>query len=105
MKQNWCSGLTDFQEGGCQYADDTILFSDCDDLYLRNLKSCLAWFEQLSGMRINFYKSEIIPINLDGEDVERIAYLILEKKMRCAHLTTKLQILPMCPQIKSLLPI
>ena len=32
-----------------QYADDTILFSDCDDLYLRNLKSCLAWFEQLSG--------------------------------------------------------
>jgi hypothetical protein len=31
-------------------------------------------------MRINFHKSEIIPINLDGEDVERIAYLILEKK-------------------------
>jgi hypothetical protein len=32
---------------------------------LKNLKGVLALFEQISGMRINFHKSELIPINLE----------------------------------------
>lgn len=58
-----------------QYADDTILFSDCNDNHLRNLKGILAWFEQISGMRINFHKSEFIPMNLEEEESHRTAHI------------------------------
>ena len=54
----------DFRPGGIvslQYADDTIIFSDVDPQYTKNLKSILIWFKHLSGMRINFHKSELIP--------------------------------------------
>lgn len=70
--------LTDCREGGVvslQYADYTILFFDCDERHLRNLKGCLVWFEQLSGMRINFHKSELIPINLGSDEVHRISHI------------------------------
>lgn len=70
--------LTDFRDGGIvylQYANDTILFSDCNESHLRNLKSCLVLFEQLSGMRVNFHKSEIIPMNLDSEGIHRISQI------------------------------
>ena len=60
--------LTDFTPNGIislQYTDDTIIFSDCEESHLRNLKCCLCLFEQISGMRINFHKTEVIPMNLD----------------------------------------
>jgi hypothetical protein len=42
-----------------QYADDTIIFLDHDPSKARNLKLLLCAFEQLLGLNINFYKSEI----------------------------------------------
>jgi hypothetical protein len=39
-----------------QYADDTILFMEHE---AQNLKLILAAFEQLSGLKINFHKSEL----------------------------------------------
>jgi hypothetical protein len=42
-----------------QYADDTILFMDHDLDKARNLKLILTAFEQLSGLKINFHKSEL----------------------------------------------
>jgi hypothetical protein len=42
-----------------QYADDTILFMKHDLEKAQNLKSILSAFEQLSGLKINFYKSEL----------------------------------------------
>uniref|UniRef100_A0A8I6XIG6 Reverse transcriptase domain-containing protein n=1 Tax=Hordeum vulgare subsp. vulgare TaxID=112509 RepID=A0A8I6XIG6_HORVV len=41
-----------------QYADDTILFMEHDLVKARNLKLILCLFEQLSGLKINFNKSE-----------------------------------------------
>ena len=52
-----------------QYADDTIVFVEHREQNLRNLKCSLVWFESLSGMRINYHKSEIIPCNLSLEEV------------------------------------
>ena len=49
-------------EGGLsilQYADDTILFLDHNLEKVVNLKLILCIFEQLSGLKINFHKSEI----------------------------------------------
>jgi hypothetical protein len=42
-----------------QYADDTIMFMEHDLEKARNLKLILAAFEQLSGLKINFHKSEL----------------------------------------------
>jgi hypothetical protein len=55
--------MGDFREGGIlslQYANDTIIFSSASIFHLSNLKSVLMWFEQISGMRVNFHKSEMI---------------------------------------------
>jgi hypothetical protein len=42
-----------------QYVDDTIIFIDHDPEQTKNLKLLLCAFEQLSGLKINFHKSEI----------------------------------------------
>jgi hypothetical protein len=59
-----------------QYADDTIIFSSANSSHLSNLKVVLMWFEQIFGMRVNFHKSEMIPMNLDAVEI-RIAAQIL----------------------------
>jgi hypothetical protein len=41
-----------------QYADDTIIFMKDDMEKAKNLKLLLCTFEQLSGLKINFHKSE-----------------------------------------------
>ena len=42
-----------------QYADDTIIFLDHDIEQAKNMKFLLSVFEQMSGLKINFHKSEI----------------------------------------------
>ncbi|WVZ85606.1 hypothetical protein U9M48_032512, partial [Paspalum notatum var. saurae] len=42
-----------------KYVDDTIIFMDHDLKQAKNLKLILYVFEQLSGLKINFHKSEI----------------------------------------------
>jgi hypothetical protein len=49
-------------EGGLsilQYADDTILFLEHDLDKARNMNLILIAFEQVSGLKINFHKSEL----------------------------------------------
>jgi hypothetical protein len=41
-----------------QYADDTIIFMDNDLERAKNIKLLLCAFKQLSGLKINFHKSE-----------------------------------------------
>jgi hypothetical protein len=70
--------LHDFREGGIlslQYADSTILFSSSDTSHLTNLKQILLWYEQISGMRINFHKSEVTPMNLDDELIHAVSHI------------------------------
>jgi hypothetical protein len=42
-----------------QYADDIVIFMDNDLEKTKNMKLLLCAFEQLSGLKINFYKSEL----------------------------------------------
>jgi hypothetical protein len=42
-----------------QYADDTIIFLEHDLQQAKNLKLILSIFEKLSGLKINFHKSEL----------------------------------------------
>ena len=50
-----------------QYADDTILLIPDSLEYTKNLKYIMCLFEQLSGLKINFNKSEIFCIGLTEE--------------------------------------
>jgi hypothetical protein len=63
------AGLADHViEGGCvilQYADDTILFIQDDMESARNLKLLLYIFESMSGLKINFEKSEVLLFQSD----------------------------------------
>lgn len=52
-------GLVDGGLSILQYADDTILFMDHDIEKATNMKLLLCAFEKLSGLKINFHKSEI----------------------------------------------
>jgi hypothetical protein len=42
-----------------QYADDTVVFLDHNIEQARNVKLLLTTFEQMSGLKINFHKSEL----------------------------------------------
>jgi hypothetical protein len=60
-------------EGGIsilQYADDTILFMEHDIVKALNMKLILCIFEQLSGLKINFHKSEIFCFG-KAKDIEQ----------------------------------
>jgi hypothetical protein len=78
-EKNLVKGLLEnFRSGGIvslQYADDTILFSKAEDDALRNLKCVLMWYEQISGMRINFHKSELVPLNIELSEAHRLAHV------------------------------
>ena len=63
--------MTDAVPGGVvslQYADDTLLFLDKNIDIARNFKWILACFEQLSEMRINYNKSDLITLGISEED-------------------------------------
>jgi mannosylglycoprotein endo-beta-mannosidase len=71
--------LEGFRVGGIlslQYADDTILFSSANEIHIRNLKCIMMWYEQVSGMRINFHKSELVPLNLDPDTAHSLAHIL-----------------------------
>ncbi|RLM69945.1 uncharacterized protein C2845_PM17G08450 [Panicum miliaceum] len=63
-------------EGGhthLQYADDTIIFLDHSENNVRNLKFILFCFEAMSGLKINFEKSEVYTVGLEATEQFRIA--------------------------------
>jgi hypothetical protein len=58
-----------------QYADDTILFMEHDLEKAQNLKLILSAFEQLSGLKINFHKSELFCFGEAQDEVDAYADL------------------------------
>lgn len=58
-------------EGGLthlQYADDTILFVQNSEQDIINLKFLLFCYEEISGMKINYSKSEIFTVGMSEAD-------------------------------------
>jgi hypothetical protein len=51
-----------------QYADDTLLFLEHNYTVACHLKWLLVCFKKLSGMKINYHKSDLTPINLHEEE-------------------------------------
>ena len=70
--------LQDFRVAGIislQYADHTILFSSVELPYLLNIKHVIMWFEQISGMRVNFHKTQLITMNVEEDVVHQAAHI------------------------------
>jgi hypothetical protein len=59
-----------------QYEDGTLLFSSYDLVDVRNLKGVMMLFEKVSGVKINFHKSELIPVNVEENQVHGISHIL-----------------------------
>ena len=59
-----------------QYADDTILLLELEDRALANLKFILICFEILSGLKINFLKSEVVVLGVSQQEQARVANIL-----------------------------
>jgi hypothetical protein len=53
-----------------QYEDDTVIFMSHDVEKAVNMKLLLSTFEQLSSLKINFYKSEVFCFGKDKDHEE-----------------------------------
>jgi hypothetical protein len=59
-----------------QYADDTIIFMDHDLHKAQNMKLLLCAFEQVSGLKINFHKSELFYFGEAQEVADQYAEML-----------------------------
>lgn len=56
-----------------QYADDTIIFCPPDLDVLLNIKKSLIVFHLTSGLKVNFFKSSLMGVNLDDTWLDNAA--------------------------------
>lgn len=59
-----------------QYVDDTIILVELNDSCLTNHKFILLCFEALSGLKINFSKSEVIVTRVKDNEALRVSQLL-----------------------------
>lgn len=59
-----------------QYADGTILFMQDSVEDVRNMKLLLYLFEQMSGLKINLQKNEVIMVMSDDERCNMFANIL-----------------------------
>ena len=62
-----------------QYANDTLILIRNDDLTIANLKFLLLCFEDMPGLKINFYKSEVIVLDENIQEQQRVANMLNSK--------------------------
>lgn len=56
-----------------QYDDDTLLIVPAMDSQLLALKNMLTVFSESTGLKVNFHKPCILPINVDNSETARLA--------------------------------
>jgi Reverse transcriptase (RNA-dependent DNA polymerase) len=75
----YLKGLGNFNNNNLinlNYADDTLIFLQADTKMMEVLKVILIGFENLIGLKINYTKSELIPLNLREDDSINLAQII-----------------------------
>ena len=78
-----------------QYDDDTILFLEPNENYARHLKWFLSCFENMSDMRFNYHKSDLMTVNVDDVSASRFAQIFCCKlgSFPCKYLGVPLHFL------------
>lgn len=59
-----------------QFIDDTIIFCEAHDNQIKNVKVVLWCFEGVSGLNVNFTKSEVLGIRVDDQCLRLFAYIL-----------------------------
>jgi hypothetical protein len=59
-----------------KYVDDTMILIEKNDISIANLKFILIFFELLSGLKINYHKSEVIVMRVSPQEQARVANLL-----------------------------
>lgn len=59
-----------------QYADDTLIVLPADPGQLQIFKDILVNFAAFTGLKVNFHKSSMIPINLDTDEASALAQIM-----------------------------
>jgi hypothetical protein len=59
-----------------QYANDTVICLETDDESISNIKFLLYCFENMSGLKINYNKSEVMAMGVSAEESSRTARLL-----------------------------
>ena len=57
------------------FADDTLIFSDANPAHIFNLHLLFTWFEAISGLKINFNKSEMALVGI-VHDLDSLAAIL-----------------------------
>ncbi|GKU98550.1 hypothetical protein SLEP1_g11542 [Rubroshorea leprosula] len=73
-------GLRGFKVSHLQYADDTLLFGEATEENVWAMKGILRTFELVSGLKINFNKSQLIGIGVEEEWLDKMAWIMCCKK-------------------------
>jgi retron-type reverse transcriptase len=56
-----------------QYADDTLIILEGDPRQIHFLKSVINTFSEVTGLKVNFQKSMMLPINMSEERLDLLA--------------------------------
>ena len=57
------------------FADDTLVFCDADSNHIAALRGILSRFEEMSGLKINLGKSELVPVG-DVPDLHKLVEIL-----------------------------
>lgn len=85
MQGGFIQGLGNFGNNKCilnlNFADDTLIFLKADPKMAEALKLLLIGFELLSGLKINFSKSEMVPLHLDQAECIQFANIFRKQSV------------------------
>lgn len=56
-----------------QFADDTLIFFEANEVQVKNVKAILLCFEVVSSWKINFFKSQLIGIRVEDQAISKLA--------------------------------
>ena len=59
-----------------QYADDTLMLMQAEEAQLYHLKGIIDDFALSTGLKVNFSKSPMIPINVSDARIEQLAAIL-----------------------------
>jgi hypothetical protein len=64
---------TNIQIMNLYFADDTLLFLEASEAVIQSLRWILIGFENLSSMKIIFFKCEMISLNLNEDEGNQLS--------------------------------
>jgi len=74
-------GTDEIQLTHLQFADDTLVFCEADEKYVRSIKGIFLSFQAFSGLCVNYKKSGLLVLGKDDAWVQKV-----EKELGCTRI-------------------